>query len=43
MILHGMKAFFANPHEGALIKNFDAKKAWEDIQFQYMHCPNERR
>jgi hypothetical protein len=39
MILHGMRAFTGNPHEGALVKDFDAPGAWKKIQAAYLGCP----
>ncbi len=38
MILHGIKAFTGNPHEDALIKDFDASSAWKNLQSEYLHC-----
>jgi hypothetical protein len=39
MVLHGIKAFTGNPHDGALIKDFDATGAWKNLQSAYLHCP----
>ena len=39
MILHGMKAFTGNPHDGALVKDFDAPGVWMNLQAAYLHCP----
>jgi len=39
MILHGIKAFTGNPHDGALVKDFDAQKVWAALQTKYLHCP----
>ena len=39
MILHGMKAFMGNPHDGALLKNFDAPATWANLMNVYLHCP----
>ena len=39
MILHGIKAFTGNPHEGALLKDFDAPNVWTNLQTAYLHCP----
>src|SRR6266516_6950910 len=39
MILHGMRAFAGNPHEGALVKDFDASGVWKNIKASYLHCP----
>jgi hypothetical protein len=39
MVLHGIKAFTGNPHEGALLKDFDAPKVWTNLQAAYLHCP----
>jgi hypothetical protein len=39
MILHGMKAFTGNPHDGALLTDFDSKSVWENLQTAYLHCP----
>ncbi len=39
MILHGIKAFMGNPHDGALLPNFDSKKTWDNLQTAYLHCP----
>lgn len=38
MILHGMRAFMGNPHEGALLKDFEASKEWLSLQKSYLHC-----
>jgi hypothetical protein len=40
MILHGIKAFTGNPHEGALVKGFDAPGVWKTLQTTALHCPN---
>lgn len=40
MILHGIKAFNGNPHEGALIKDFDSSGVWKNLQSGYLHCPS---
>jgi hypothetical protein len=39
MILHGIKAFTGNPHDGALLKDFDSQKVWANLQTAYLHCP----
>jgi hypothetical protein len=39
MILHGIKAFTGNPHDGALLKDFDSQKNWVNLQTAYLHCP----
>lgn len=39
MILHGVKAFMGNPHEGALVQGFDAPGVWKKLQSEYLHCP----
>lgn len=39
MIHHGMKAFKGNPHEGALVNNFDSVSVWKSLQSTYLHCP----
>lgn len=39
MILHGIKAFTGNPHEGAMVKDFDPSKVWMNLQTAYLHCP----
>lgn len=41
MILHGIKAFTGNPHEGALVENFDSSAAWGKVLSGYLHCPSE--
>jgi hypothetical protein len=38
MILHGVRAFTGNPHDGALIKNFDALGTWKKIQSNNLKC-----
>jgi len=40
MVLYGSKAFLGNPHEDALVKNFDASVGWRNIQLEYLHCSN---
>ncbi len=40
MILHGIKAFTGNPHDGALVANFDATGTWKGLQSTYLHCPS---
>lgn len=40
MILHGVKAFMGNPHEGALVKDFDTPGAWKSLQSRALKCPN---
>lgn len=40
MILHGIKAFTGNPHEGALIKDFDSSSVWKKLQSDFLHCPS---
>ncbi|MBS1169908.1 MAG: hypothetical protein H6R01_826 [Burkholderiaceae bacterium] len=40
MIHHGMRAFKGNPHEGALVNNFDAVGVWKNLQSTYLHCPS---
>ncbi|MGE5468260.1 MAG: hypothetical protein ACM3Y9_12625 [Ignavibacteria bacterium] len=39
MILHGIRAFTGNPHEGAIVKDFDASGVWKNLQSAYLHCP----
>lgn len=39
MIMHGMGAFGANPNQEALVKDFNAKKAWKSALDTYLHCP----
>jgi hypothetical protein len=39
MILHGIKAFTGNPHENALVPDFDAAGTWKKLQGAYLHCP----
>ncbi|OAN55233.1 hypothetical protein A6A04_11265 [Paramagnetospirillum marisnigri] len=39
MILHGMKAFTGNPHDGALAPDFDAAATWTSLRSNYLHCP----
>jgi hypothetical protein len=39
MVLHGIRAFSGNPHEGALVKDFDAPGVWKNLQSAYFHCP----
>ncbi len=39
MISHGMRGFLGNPHKDALVKNFDAKFAWNDTLKNVIHCP----
>jgi len=41
MILHGIKAFTGNPHEGALVENFDSSAAWKKTLSGYLHCHSE--
>lgn len=41
MILHGIKAFTGNPHDGALVKEFDSSKIWKGLQSAYLKCPTE--
>lgn len=38
MILHGVKAFTGNPHEGALVKDFDALGVWKKLQSASLKC-----
>jgi hypothetical protein len=38
MILHGVRAFTGNPHDGALIKKFDALGTWKKIQSNNLKC-----
>lgn len=40
MILHGIRTFTGNPHEEALIKDFDVSRAWKNLQSEYLHCPD---
>lgn len=40
MILHGVKAFTGNPHDGALVKNFNTLGVWKKIQSKNLKCPN---
>lgn len=40
MILHGMKAFKGNPHERALVKDFDTSGAWKNLQTNFLNCPS---
>jgi len=40
MILHGIKAFSGNPHDGALVANFDAMGTWKGLLSAYLHCPD---
>lgn len=40
MILHGVKAFTGNPHEGALVKDFDAIGTWKKLQATSLKCPS---
>jgi len=39
MILHGIKAFEGNPHDGALLKDFDSQKVWTNLLTKFLHCP----
>ena len=39
MILHGIEAFTGNPHEGALLPDFDSTKVWADLQTDHLRCP----
>jgi TPR repeat protein len=39
MILHGIKAFEGNPHNGALLKDFDSQKVWTNLLTTFLHCP----
>lgn len=39
MILHGIKAFSGNPHEGSLSRDFDGPGTWRKLQSDYLHCP----
>ena len=39
MILHGIRAFSGNPHDGALVANFDAMGTWKGLLSTYLHCP----
>lgn len=39
MILHGVKAFTGNPHDGALVENFDTSGVWKRIQSKNLKCP----
>jgi hypothetical protein len=39
MILHGVKAFTGNPHDGALVDDFDASKVWTNLQSAFLSCP----
>lgn len=39
-ILHGIRAFSGNPHEAALVKDFDATGTWKSLQSTYLHCPD---
>ncbi len=40
MILHGIKTFTGNPHEEALLKDFNASNVWKSLQSEYLHCPD---
>jgi hypothetical protein len=40
MILHGIKAFTGNPHDGALVSDFDAPGTWKNLQTIFLHCPS---
>ena len=40
MILHGIKAFTGNPHDEALLKDFDSSKTWKSLQTGYLNCPS---
>jgi hypothetical protein len=40
MILHGIKAFTGNPHDDALLKDFDAEKTWKSLQTEFLKCPS---
>ena len=40
MILHGVKAFTGNPHEGALVKDFDTPGFWRKLQSESLKCPS---
>lgn len=40
MILHGMKAFTGNPHDGAIDNSFNASGTWKKLQSTYLNCPN---
>jgi hypothetical protein len=42
MILHGIKAFTGNPHDGALVENFDSSATWEKVLSDFLHCPSEK-
>jgi cytochrome c551/c552 len=39
MILHGVKAFTGNPHDGALLKDFDTLGVWKKVQYRNLKCP----
>lgn len=38
MILHGMKAFTGNPHEGAIASDFNKTATWAELQTKQLHC-----
>lgn len=40
MIIHGMKAFTGNPHDGALDNRFDSSGTWKKLQSTYLNCQN---
>jgi len=40
MILHGVRAFTGNPHDGALVKDFDTPGVWKKIQSRNLKCPS---
>lgn len=39
MILHGIKAFTGDPHDGAIKTDFDPSGVWKNLQAAYLHCP----
>lgn len=39
MILHGLKAFYTDPHQDALVKDFDAQTAWHESMRIVVDCP----
>ena len=39
MIQHGMNAFYNNDGGDGLVKDFDAKAAWQQSLTSYLHCP----
>lgn len=39
MILHGAKAFSGNPHDGAIVQDFNAAAVWKNLLSAYLRCP----